>query len=250
MQTVEFVTKYFGYKKHRMQTPAGTDLNAYDGEIIPPTGPSRGGKSAFPRLAACLKTPCGGRMLFDGKPTSGTYPKGIPMFREDGLFPWPNVRDGAGFGLRMTGIPAEGRAKSSDKSNKYPETVHLKKFVHSYRHQSSVDMKQSTAAARALATERRMLPMGELFEAPDTYTRDHRLCEVQDTWRENGETILAATHNTAEASMFVFRIALFGKRSSGIGRMIDAQLERPRTGPDSGPTPIRKEIHAELCQVA
>ena len=241
------VTKYFEHKKSRMQTLAGIDLDVREGEIVSLIGPSGCGKSTFLRLAAGLETPDDGQILFDGKPVSGTDPEKILIFQEGALFPWLNVRDNVEFGLRMAGIPAEERTKSSDK---YLEMVHLSKFADSYIHQLSGGMKQRVAIARALAMEPRMLLMDEPFTALDIPTRDRLLGEVQDIWRETGKTILVVTHNAVEASVLGSRIAVFSKRPSRIKRMIDVPLDRPRTSDDPELVPIQKEIRTELRQVA
>ena len=152
------------------------DLDIQDGEIVSLIGPSGCGKSTFLRLVAGLETPDEGQITFDGKPVSGTGPERIMIFQEGALFPWLNVRDNVEFGLRVAGVPAEERSKSSDK---YLEMMHLADFTDSYIHQLSTGMKQRVAIARALVMEPRMLLMDEPFSALDIPTRDRLLGEVQ-----------------------------------------------------------------------
>lgn len=239
------VAKYFTHKNRPMRALDHIDLDIRDGEIVSLIGPSGCGKSTFLRLVAGLETPDEGRITFDGEPVSGTGPERIMIFQEGALFPWLNVRDNVEFGLRVAGIPAEERSKSS---NKYLEMMHLADFTDSYIHQLSTGMKQRVAIARALVMEPRMLLMDEPFSALDIPTRDRLLGEVQDIWMKTGKTILFVTHNAVEASVMGTRIAVFSKRPSRIRKIIEVGNGRPRTSDDPDLVPIQNKIRSELCR--
>lgn len=239
------VAKYFVHKKQRMKALGGVSLDVNDGEIVSLIGPSGCGKSTFLRIVAGLETLDEGDILFDGKPVAETGPERIMVFQEGALFPWLNVRDNVEFGLSMTGVPPEERAKSSDK---YLEMMHLARFAESYIHQLSTGMKQRVAIARALVMEPRMLLMDEPFSALDIATRDRLLDEVQDIWEKTGKTILFVTHNAVEASVLGTRVAVFSGRPSRIKKIIKVNGKRPRSSDDPELLAVQQEIRRILKQ--
>ncbi len=237
------ITKYFVHDSHRLKAMGGLDLRVEAGDFVCIIGPSGCGKSTFLRIVAGLEQPDGGQILFDGRPVSTTGPERIMVFQEGALFPWLKVRDNVEFGLKMAGIPAEERARISER---YLDMMQLARFADSYTYQLSTGMKQRVAIARALVMDPDVLLMDEPFASLDAQTRDLLLVEMQLIWQKTKKTILFVTHNVAEASILGTRIAVFSGRPSVIRREIVNDLAHPRVADDADLVRLQQEIREEL----
>ena len=237
------VVKYFGHDAHKLKALGGINLHVDSGDFVCLVGPSGCGKSTFLRIVAGLETLDGGKIIFNGRPVSGTGPERIMVFQEGALFPWLKVRDNVEFGLKMAGIPKEERSKISDR---YLDMMQLVKFADYYTYQLSTGMKQRVAIARALAMDPDVLLMDEPFAALDPQTRDLLLVEMQLIWEKTKKTILFVTHNVAEAAVLGTKVAVFSNRPSVIKREFENDSPRPRVTNDESLAGLQKQILAEL----
>ena len=237
------IVKYFNHDSHKLKTLEGINLKVNAGDFVCLVGPSGCGKSTFLRIVAGLEIQDSGEIIFDGRPVSGTGPERIIVFQEGALFPWLKVQDNVEFGLKMTGIPKEERAKIS---NRYLDMMQLTKFADSYTYQLSTGMKQRVAIARALVMDPDVLLMDEPFAALDAQTRDLLLVEMQLIWEKTKKTILFVTHNVAEAVVLGTKVVVFSNRPSIIKKEIENNFPRPRVPEDDSLLHLQHEILAEL----
>jgi len=201
-------------------------LKVHRREFVCVIGPSGCGKSTLIRIVAGLDDPTSGRMLVDGKETSGPCPERGMVFQGYTLFPWLTVKKNVMFGLEMAGRPgseAEGEARQ------WIDLVGLSKFADTYPHQLSGGMKQRVAIARALAPNPRVLLMDEPFGALDAQTRAQMQSHLLEIWRNVDVTILFITHDLDEAIFLADRIIVLKANPGEIQEIIEVPVPRPRS---------------------
>src|SRR6202049_5108292 len=73
------------------------------GEFVCLVGPSGCGKSTLLNIVAGFLDASSGEVLVEGEPVTGPDARRIFVFQENGVFPWLNVVENVGFGLRKVG---------------------------------------------------------------------------------------------------------------------------------------------------
>ncbi|HWA27153.1 MAG TPA: ABC transporter ATP-binding protein [Lacunisphaera sp.] len=200
-------------------------LRIHRREFVCVIGPSGCGKSTLIRIIAGLDAPTTGRMLVDGKETSGPCPERGMVFQAYTLFPWLTVRRNIMFGLDMEGMDRE---LAEREAGQWIDLVGLGKFAESYPHQLSGGMKQRVAIARALAPNPRVLLMDEPFGALDAQTRATMQAHLLEIWRNVDVTILFITHDLDEAVFLADRIVVLKANPGEIQEIIEVPVPRPR----------------------
>src|SRR5262249_60861103 len=75
------------------------------GEFVCIVGPSGCGKSTLLNIVAGFLQATSGEALVEGEPVRGPDPRRIFVFQENGVFPWLNVRENVGVGVRQQNEP-------------------------------------------------------------------------------------------------------------------------------------------------
>jgi NitT/TauT family transport system ATP-binding protein len=215
------------YQTRRGLTEALRDitLDVLPGQFVCLFGPSGCGKSTLLSLIAGLEQPSAGELLVDDSPVTEPGRDRVMMFQDAALFPWLNVHDNIGFGLRSVGL---SRAEQNERVMHYVKLVGLTGFERAYAHELSGGMRQRASLARALALDPPILLMDEPFAALDAMTRDSLHDELQGIWQQTNKTILFVTHNVREALVLGDRILLMSARPGRIKRDYRSGLPRPR----------------------
>ena len=201
-------------------------LKIHRREFVCVIGPSGCGKSTLIRIVAGLDDPSSGRMLVDGKETSGPSPERGMVFQGYTLFPWLTVKRNVMFGLQMAGKP---ETECESEARQWIDLVGLSKFADTYPHQLSGGMKQRVAIARALAPNPRVLLMDEPFGALDAQTRAQMQAHLLEIWRNVDVTILFITHDLDEAVFLADRIIVLKANPGEINEVIEVPVPRPRS---------------------
>ncbi len=200
-------------------------LKIHRRELVCVIGPSGCGKSTLIRIIAGLDDPSTGRMLVDGKETSGPCPERGMVFQGYTLFPWLSVKRNIMFGLEMGGM---ARDQADAEARQWIDLVGLTKFANNYPHQLSGGMKQRVAIARALAPNPRVLLMDEPFGALDAQTRAQMQAHLLEIWRNVDVTILFITHDLDEAIFLADRIVVLKAHPGEVQEIIEVPVPRPR----------------------
>ena len=98
---------YFRYSSEKGNSDVLQDINLSigEGEFICVLGPSGCGKSTLLKILAGFIKPSSGEALMEGEAIDGPdYHKGV-VFQNPVLYPWLNVEDNIGFGLKMRRFP-------------------------------------------------------------------------------------------------------------------------------------------------
>jgi thiamine transport system ATP-binding protein len=208
MLRIEGATVRFG------TTPAlsDVDLEVGAGERLAILGPSGSGKSTLLRVVAGLQPLDAGRVLLDGNDARELPPhrRGTVLMFQDGmLFPHLSVIDNVAYGLRMRGV---ARPRRRDRAAELLELVGLPPAEFGGRAVTRLSggEQQRVALARALAPDPEVLLLDEPFASLDAVLRGRLVDEVRDLAARLGTTVLAVTHDRAEAFAFADRVAVMG----------------------------------------
>jgi NitT/TauT family transport system ATP-binding protein len=193
------------------------------GEFVCLVGPSGCGKSTLLNIVAGFLDATSGEVLVEGEPVRGPDRRRIFVFQENGVFPWLNVRENVGFGLRMQKETERDRIIAH-----YIDMVGLRGFEDAYPRELSGGMRQRVEIARALAANPDIIYMDEPFGALDFLTRLKMRTDLVRIWQSEKKTILFVTHDIEEAIQLADRVLVMSPRPAMIQEVIDVALPRPR----------------------
>ncbi len=193
------------------------------GEFVCIVGPSGCGKSTLLNIVAGFLHATSGETLVEGEPVRGPDPRRIFVFQENGVFPWLNVRENVGFGLRKRTQAERERIIAH-----YIDMVGLRGFESAYPHELSGGMRQRVEIARALAANPDIIYMDEPFGALDFLTRLKMRNDLVRIWQSEKKTILFVTHDIEEAIQLADRVLVMSNRPATIQEIVDVNLPRPR----------------------
>ena len=196
----------------------GANLTVNEGEISVLMGLSGSGKSTLLRAVNGLNSVTGGQVLVrDGEQMVDVAScdeatlrhirqKQVAMvFQQFALLPWRTVRENAGFGLELAGVPEAERNAMVDKQLKL---VGLDQWANKYVHELSGGMQQRVGLARAFATEAPILLMDEPFSALDPLIRTKLQDELLQLQKSIKKTIVFVSHDLEEALKIGSRITI------------------------------------------
>ncbi|QNP28580.1 ABC transporter ATP-binding protein [Cylindrospermopsis curvispora] len=213
--------KQFKTRRGTLNALENINLHIDQGEFVCAVGASGSGKTTLLRLISGLDTPTAGEILVDGVPVKGPGRERGLVFQSYTLYPWMNVADNVGFGLKLQGIPPIKRKQSI---SYYLEVVGLSEFAQALPRQLSGGMKQRVAIARALASQPKILLMDEPFGALDVQTKESMQKFLRQIWQQTGTTILMITHDVEEAIFLSQRIYVLTSRPGKIRQEINIVL--------------------------
>ncbi|MFN4141908.1 choline ABC transporter ATP-binding protein [Aestuariivirga sp.] len=196
----------------------GANLTVKEGEISVLMGLSGSGKSTLLRAVNGLNKITRGEVLVkdgprmvdvascDAATLRHIRQKQVAMvFQQFALLPWRTVRENAGFGLELAGVP---EAERNQKVSKQLQLVGLEQWANKYVHELSGGMQQRVGLARAFATEAPILLMDEPFSALDPLIRTKLQDELIQLQKQIRKTILFVSHDLEEALKIGNRITI------------------------------------------
>lgn len=177
------------------------------GESVALLGASGCGKTTVLKIVAGLIEPLNGAVLFDAQDVTDLRAEkreAVLMFQKPLLFPFLNVAENVGFGLKMRGLPKDAIRRKVAEALKF---VQLAGFENRRVKQLSGGQEQRVALARALVTNPRVLLLDEPFTALDANLRAEMRQLVRRIQRETRITTVFVTHDQAEAVQIADKIA-------------------------------------------
>jgi NitT/TauT family transport system ATP-binding protein len=195
------------------------------GEFRVLLGPSGCGKSTLLRLIAGLDCPDSGEVLVNDHTVEGPSRDRGMVFQKYTSFPWLNVADNIGYGLRINGVSSEKRGEIV---SQLIQAVGLTGFEKAYPETLSGGMQQRVAIARTLALRPSVILMDEPFGALDAQTRSEMQQLLLRVWDETASTILFVTHDVEEAIYLADRIFIMSAHPGTIVEDVQVPFDRPR----------------------
>src|SRR5260370_13066296 len=177
------------------------------GELVCIVGPSGCGKSTLLNIVAGFLRATSGEVTVEGQPVHYPDPRRIFVFQENGVFPWLNVYENVGFGLRQKTDNERQQIIA-----RYITLVALGGFETAYPHELSGGMRQRVEIARALAANPDIIYMDEPFGALDFLTRLKMRADLVRIWQSEKKTILFVTHDIEEAVQLADRVLVMSPR--------------------------------------
>jgi thiamine transport system ATP-binding protein len=223
MLRLEGVTAGFGAGHRALD---GVELEVADHETVCVLGPSGSGKSTLLRVVAGLHEPDSGRVLLSGRDQSGVPPhrRGVGlMFQDHQLFPQRDVGGNVAFGLRMRstggaggtgpvrGGRGTGRREVDERVDELLRLVGLPGARRRAVNSLSGGEQQRVALARALAPQPRLLMLDEPLGQLDRGLRERLVVELRALFRRLRTTVLAVTHDQAEAFVLADRVVVMNE---------------------------------------
>ena len=204
-------------------------LSVHDGEMVALLGPSGSGKSTLLKLITGIERPDSGDIHFDGASILNVHPNkrgAVLMFQKSYLFPFLNVEENIGFGLKVQGMSSESiRAEVKRMLN----LIGLPGIEKRKPGQLSGGEGQRVALARALVTNPKLLLLDEPLSSLDTSVRMNLQEAIRTIQRELGVTTIFVTHDLGEAMAMSDRMALLLNGEIVALDKPEALFHRPRS---------------------
>jgi thiamine transport system ATP-binding protein len=178
------------------------------GKVLAVLGPSGSGKSTLLRAVTGLQPLDHGCVRIDGRDQApiAVHERGVGlMFQDQALFPHRDVGGNVAFGLRMQGL---ARAAIERRVGELLELVGLPDAARRPVGELSGGEQQRVALARALAPEPKVLLLDEPLGALDRTLRERLAGDLRRLFTDTGLTVVAVTHDQAEAFALADRIAV------------------------------------------
>jgi ABC-type Fe3+/spermidine/putrescine transport system ATPase subunit len=209
-------------------------LEVAEGELVSLLGPSGAGKTSILKAVAGLLAPRAGDIRIDGRSVLGLPPEerqAVMVFQKPLLFPFMNVGQNIGFGLRMQGVPAD---EAAARIRAIMALTQLDGLEKRRVHEISGGQQQRVALARALVLKPAILLLDEPLSSLDANLRQQMRDLIQDIQAETRLTTLFVTHDQAEALMISHRIGL----------LLGGRLRQAGTPQDLFHRPADREVAA------
>jgi len=193
------------------------------GDFVVLVGRSGCGKTSLLNVAAGLIQPARGRASIGGKPITAPGPDRAVVFQNDALFPWLTARENVAFALRLSGVPADRRARRADE---LLSLVKLNGAGDKRIWELSGGMRQRVGLARALAAEPDFLLLDEPLGALDALTRERMQTTLLDLWAASRAGVLMVTHGIEEALVLATRIVVLAPGPGHVVRIFETHFGR------------------------
>jgi spermidine/putrescine transport system ATP-binding protein len=186
----------------------GLDLEIGEGEFFSLLGSSGCGKTTTLRMIAGFERPDEGRIELDGVDLSQVAPHKRPVntvFQSYALFPFLDVSENVGFGLRYQ------RATKEEVRRRVAaalDLVQMGALSKRKPHQLSGGQQQRVALARALVLEPTVLLLDEPMGALDAKLRKQLQLDLRSLQKTVGTTFVYVTHDQDEALTMSDRLAV------------------------------------------
>ncbi|WBW49811.1 sn-glycerol-3-phosphate ABC transporter ATP-binding protein UgpC [Peptoniphilus equinus] len=208
MSTIEFQHIKKKYEGNDTYSVSDFNLTINDGEFIVFVGPSGCGKSTTLRMVAGLEDISKGQLIIDDVVMNDVHPKdrGIAMvFQNYALFPFLNVYDNIGFGLKIRHMDKGERDRRIKEA---AELLGLSPYLDKKPGELSGGQSQRVALGRAIVNQAGIFLMDEPLSNLDAKLRGAMREELVRLHNQVGATTIYVTHDQIEAMTMADRIVI------------------------------------------
>lgn len=214
----------------------GFNLSLAHNQIVSILGPSGCGKTTLLNAIVGLVPPSKGSI-------QGLEGRGFGyVFQEPRLIPWLTVERNLLYAIGHA-LPHE---LYIEKRNAILEILDLRNKLPRYPHQLSGGEQQRVALARAFLMPSEGLLMDEAFKGLDLITKQSILTAFIKLWELTPKTVIAVSHDIAEAVMISDRILLFSKDPVRITKDMALKPHQIRCGDEAVKQELIADIRAEI----
>ncbi|MGE4660402.1 MAG: ABC transporter ATP-binding protein [Arenicellales bacterium] len=215
------------------------NLESTPGEVLAIIGRSGCGKSTLLHIMAGLLAPTSGSIRLNDVEIKEPSPKWVMMFQAPHLFPWMQVSQNVGIGLKFANFAED---KIRDRVEETIKLVDLEEFAESNVQDLSGGQQQRVALARSLVMEPEMLLLDEPFSALDAFTRASLQKDVRSIAKNMGINLVIVTHSIDEAVLMADRAVIMAGSPGKIKKEILVELPKERTAQDPEVQRIRGHL--------
>lgn len=193
---------------------SGVEVAFHPGETISLLGPNGAGKSTLLRVIAGLLPPTHGTVALDGNPIAGPNPAVIYVPQRnsvDWTFPVSVLEVVLMAVARKRSRLRPFAREAQDAALAALDRTGMRRFADVQIGQLSGGQQQRVFLARALLQQGEVYLLDEPFAGVDVPTQE-LLVSLFDGLRENGKTIVYATHDLAQAARSSDRILLLNRQ--------------------------------------
>lgn len=208
MANIELISLSKTFPGRKTPVLDGFTLTINSGELVSLLGPSGSGKSTLLKLIAGIESPEKGEILFEGKSILQIPPNkrgAIFMFQKAYLFPFLNVAENIGFGLK---VQRSSSQTIRTEVAKMLDLIGLPGIEKRKPVNLSGGEQQRVALARALILKPQLMLLDEPLSSLDTTIRLDLQEAIRTIQRKMGITTILVTHNLNEAMGMSDRMAL------------------------------------------
>ena len=198
-------------KPGKVRALEGVSLEVRQGEIFGLLGPNGAGKTTLLKILSCLVTPSEGRATVNGSDVTGNQHRvkasiGLVTSDERSFYWRLSGRENLHFFAALYNVPREKvRVRCASLLEKMEMTAKADQPFMEY----STGTKQRLAIARALLHDPPILFMDEPTRSLDPTAAKHlREFTSKTLNKQEGKTIILATHNLPEAEFLCHRLAI------------------------------------------
>lgn len=209
MGVLEIKDLCVGFGKHRIVE--NFSLTVAHGELFSLLGPSGSGKTTLLKAIAGLLFPGSGTVWIDGRDVTRAPAQkrsAVMVFQKPLLFPFLNVAENIGFGLKMTGVSPR---EAGERIERIMGLTRLEGLAERRVQSLSGGQQQRVSLARALVLEPSVLLLDEPLSSLDANLRQQMRGLVREIQAKTGVTTLFVTHDQAEALSLSHRMGLLLK---------------------------------------
>lgn len=223
------------------------NLESQPGEVLAIIGRSGCGKSTLLHIMAGLLAPTSGSIRLNNIEVKEPSPKWVMMFQAPHLFPWMQVSQNVGIGLKFANFAED---KIRERVEKTIKLVDLEEFAESNVQDLSGGQQQRVALARSLVMEPEMLLLDEPFSALDAFTRASLQKDVRSIAKSMGINLVIVTHSIDEAVLMADRAVIMAGSPGKIKEEIMVELPEERTAQDPEVQKIRGHLMETFRQAS
>ena len=223
------------------------NLESKPGEVLAIIGRSGCGKSTLLHIMAGLLAPTAGSIRLNNIEVKEPSPKWVMMFQAPHLFPWMQVSQNVGIGLKFANFAQD---KIRERVEKTIKLVDLEEFAESNVQDLSGGQQQRVALARSLVMEPEMLLLDEPFSALDAFTRASLQKDVRSIAKSMGINLVIVTHSIDEAVLMADRAVIMAGSPGKIKEEIMVELPEERAAQDPEIQKIRGHLMETFRQAS
>jgi putative ABC transport system ATP-binding protein len=199
---VENVSKQYHLGDQVVWALRDLTLSIEEGVFLAIAGPSGSGKSTLLNLIGCIDTPSSGRVLIDGKDTSGSTPDQLAelrarsigfIFQTFNLLPVLSAEENIEYPLLQ--FAELSRSERRERVARFLDVVQLSRQARHRPNELSGGQRQRVAIARALATHPRIILADEPTANLDSRTGRGILELMKNINRSSNTTFVFSTHD-------------------------------------------------------